>query len=734
MPETSNQYQNLTTSNKGLNVMPILQPKSHFFLQDNAFTQIDAQRFGAISETEFRTTNQVSFSGVKDVYLLCKGTVLLQPHTDSATQTESTTKVNLVLKPFQQPIKGLNIKYIIYRGLRKEDFINSNDGIIAGSDILGSGFVKHINKEFKSFFTKIELPVPDFTPDLIGFPGTAPQVETDLIDNYFYKITPTEEDSKAFELPTIPRGTHLGKADSTIGIDIFLNTGDYHIENDTNPFQLNLAYARAASYSLDASAITNEYQKRVFKENAVNFMDLAAFYGLHANGAGKLYLAEDTETPITSKEDIFGMINGFHSKNKTYLYIQANRQRSYNFYKNYNVSETDANDINIGNSTDATLNNTTFGTFNWPIHEFTPQVSDPAENTALALQLTTDNNTNAALYVQNGRVASAHEENFVRNNNLLQTPSEDPANPVDTNFTQSIVFSIDAITGNPIASYINMIVETKQLYIENYVPADTPDAAPINLFIKDIDDMFGLLDTKIANTKENENQLPTIVDEKLQIINFPNNTGSNDIGVIKTKKIEDRIQTVNENTYLNRVTFETLLSEIKISNPVISKKSTTNIDVVTQMFHNQQQGENYNPKLPYFLSFMAFNVFRKEIIGLLLKTNANDTPTKKILGLTKDQLVKLENLVNDNTLNNAKIFFKNKNTREDYYHITDDGIKYKQYALNVLGEDTDGNLKTHEPNEELLIYTLDGCAYASNEYAKYVPQNYESEYYINLIN
>ena len=51
--ETSEQYQSLTTSSEGRNVMPLLQPKSHFFLEDSSFSQLDTQRFGAVSLDQF---------------------------------------------------------------------------------------------------------------------------------------------------------------------------------------------------------------------------------------------------------------------------------------------------------------------------------------------------------------------------------------------------------------------------------------------------------------------------------------------------------------------------------------------------------------------------------------------------------------------------------------------------------------------------------------------------------
>ncbi|QTD39016.1 hypothetical protein JL193_07140 [Polaribacter batillariae] len=745
-PQTSEQMQQLTSSQNGTNKVAKLQSQSHFFIQGNNFIQTPEQSFGAISENQFRTTASVSFSEDKEIYALCKGVVFLQP------QTGNDTKVNLILKPFKQPINGINIKYIIYRGLNKSDFINTatNPIQIKGKNTPDpSGFITYLWSEFEKFYGVEDGGIaPDFLANFIGFPTSTAELEvqtdSSLIDQYFYKIaeffeneTAEEKPESAYEFPMVERGLHLGNATDQIGIDIILNNGDYTIEEtetNKNPFQLNLAYARADFYTLDTSTQPTDFNKKRIKEAATKFLDIAAFYGLQANGAGKLYI-DNTTAPLITKETIATRLENFHTKNNFYLYIQSNRQRSYNFYENY-IHPENTNALKIG-ATVSNVQETTFGTLGWPIHVLNNSQDVATENNTITFQLITDNYQDAALFTQIGVINSAHENNFVRNINLLQEPLDDPAVIIDTNYTQPITLITPSIAENTIASFAQIIYEGKEFFVESFVPppeAGEDPAIPEVHALKDIDDVFGLLNAKGLFTTSNNNQLPTVVSEDLQIINFPNTSNSKDIGTIKHKKIEDRLQTVDESTYINRVTYETLLDKIKISNPVISKKNTINIDAVTGMFHNQQQSENYNPKSPYFFSFVSLNIFKKEIIGLLLKTNANDTPTKIILGLTKNQSLKLENLVKDNTLNNAKIFFKNKNIKEDYYHISESGIKYKQYALNVIGEDADGNLKIYEPNEELLVYTLDGYAYASNEYAKYVPQNYESEYYINLIN
>src|SRR5690606_18651434 len=99
--------QDSTNSNQGVNVTPKLDAKSYFFLEDNVYTQTSNQTFGVIDEDQFRTTALLTVSN-KKVISICSGQVFLQP------QADSTDKVNLILKPYVQPVNGLSIKYFIY--------------------------------------------------------------------------------------------------------------------------------------------------------------------------------------------------------------------------------------------------------------------------------------------------------------------------------------------------------------------------------------------------------------------------------------------------------------------------------------------------------------------------------------------------------------------------------------------------------------------------------------------
>lgn len=130
MPETisNTQTQQLTTTDNGRNVMPVLISDSHFFIESvgqNSFSQNNNQKFGAISTSQFRTTSKITFSGIKKIYAICQGQTFIVP------QEGNPNKINLILRPYKQPIPELSIKYFVYRGLNKSDFFDSANSSIS---------------------------------------------------------------------------------------------------------------------------------------------------------------------------------------------------------------------------------------------------------------------------------------------------------------------------------------------------------------------------------------------------------------------------------------------------------------------------------------------------------------------------------------------------------------------------------------------------------------------------
>lgn len=608
-----------------------------------------------------------------------------------------------------------------------------------------SGFVSYIWSEFNAFFENLpagETP-ESFKASMIGFSDDTNQnPDAKLIDHYLYKISIYDDDDQQneaeqtqFELPLVPQGTHLGDADGDVGLDIVLNRGDYYIDinpvQDPNKFHLNLAFARAAEHILDTAIVVgsttqDDYKRKLIRESCTQFMDVAAFYGLHCGGQGNLTVTNaGTETSYTEKGDIYNYLKDFQTRDTQYLYIQSNRQRSYDFYGNYKYSSDSPNNIKIG-ADQNNLAETTFGTLGWPIHKL-----DNQEN--IYIQLTTDNYQDAGLYVKLGNIITEHEENFLRNTNLLQQPPEDENSSVDINYTKPIGFNAIVEDTNAITQYIHIIYEGKQLMVSEYVPPPQPGEdiiEPQQYLLKDIDDVFGLITAEsFIKTKANVIELPSVIGEELQLINFPNTQQGKDIGVVKTKRIADTIKT-NEDENQQRVTYETLLFNIKNTNNSYSRSNSSSIDKAstgTNSF-SKQQNNFYQPALPYLIKKQEFTREEQTITSLLLETIDNSFSTKKILGITQIENAHLVNIISDNNLTNAKIYLNNVLDIEEDTFTSIEGINYSVYKLEILAENSQGQKEIYKSTDEIFVYSIDNLIYSSNDYGKYIPDYDVADY------
>lgn len=708
----SPQYEDLTTSNDGSNVRASLQMISHFFLENNSFSQVETNSFGALSTAEFSTTAKVTFSGSKKVYAICQGQVFVQP------QVGNNDKVNVILKPFKQPISGLSIKYFVYRGLNKSDFFSDVviEGVnrlkIAGSESSGSDFVKYIWKEFNKFYNSNPSNQPPFLEEFIGFPGPgSSQQLADFIDEYFYKIVQYDSNADeeipqfAYELPLIPRGTQLGNATAEIGIDVVLNNGDYYIEDDTNPFQFNLAFARSPIHKLVTQTSNSDFQNRQIREMSTQFIDIASFYGLHASGNGKLYIGSST-SPVTSAGDIYSTIQNFHTKNTVYLYIQGERLRSYNFYGNYVISDTNPNNIKIGSDT-LNLTETTFGTSGWPVHKIT-NITDK-----LFFALLTEGSENTSAYIETGFLISDHEDNFIRNENIL-FPQEDQVEEI-IRYTKPITVQFPLASGNTITSIVQTIYEGSQLLVKEIVE-DTFH------LIKDIDDIFGLFKAKSFTVPRSGLELPIVSENQNQIINFPNALKTVDIGLVKSRRIFDAIA-VDGQPYLQRVTYETLLDTIRQETGINLETTSATIDSSTTGTVNYEPDVNnnfYQPEIPYYLQTETFTDSSASIKGIKINTTDLTKPSKKMLGITNAEYQHLLDLIIQENLTNSRIFFKNLLPLEDDSYLAPENINYKKYLLVLTGEGVNGELNIYNPIQKILVYTIDGFVFFSQEYSEHM--------------
>lgn len=691
------QMQNNTTASEGSGYKSLLTAESCFVLHTNNSIEVtELNSFGADNNNHFKTTTKFTFDGTLNVYSLCAAQVLVQPHIGN------NELVNLILKPVNQPVSDIPIKYVIYRGINKNTIINEDDEI-SGNENSGSAFVKSIWKQFNQFFTNDAgvITAPPFLAKFIGYSNDPSlQPTTKRLDEMFFKLSdtvivddaPEEPADTAYELPIASMGMHLGDATTSLGVDIILDDGAYQIANDPTPFTFDLAFARDASNTLIINSSVTAYEQKLLKETSTKFIDYVAFVGLHTNGLGKLHLGGQT-LPLTEALSIYNVLNNCHTKDTKYLYIQSNRQRYYNFYDNYVYSTTDSNNIKIGD-TETTLTNKIFDE-HWPV------ITLENINT-IKLQLLTDNHLEASLYVAIGSLNTPHRNHFVKGEHLKQAAASEPEVVVDEKYTTIIELQAP----NTYAGIWQLIYKGQKLYAPE---ASDPDKV---YEIKDIDDLFGLLDAEPLLKPNKPNEYASVVENKLQLSHNFIDANTTNVSVIRLIKIADAIA-INEEEMLERMTFETLLSDSTSTANTLASKDNVIDSILT---FDLKQNNFYEPRSPYDFVLNKFTFENRTIQSIVFPSAKGNL--KKLLGISKDEFLILKNYIENEQINEPKLLF-NPTTASDLIYNSPENISYNVYLLAISGFKNNESLKIY-PFENIKVFTLDNNCYFSDSYSKYL--------------
>lgn len=700
------------------------KPKSHFFTDPAAMTQIEGQEFGPNGPDVFWLTSRFTTSTAK-AYAICKGVVLVQP------QSASSELVNLILRPYEQPIPGFNIKYLVYRGLKKSDFF-IGDKVLPATTAT-SDFINKVNNSFASFYNSVSpgQPLPDFFAKYIGFHPTA-QADVLPLSDFFFKESEyvesggqfVEQSEFAFELPLIDMGASLGSfADGECGIDIVLNYGDYRLPLPNDEFLFNLAYARAAKVKIELTPEMSDYEKKLKREQIFQFLDAAAYFGFHAIDGGVVSVTSAGVKTNKKGTAIYDdVVAKFFTKNKLYLYIQSDRTRSYNFYGNYTVPNS-VNNLKIGIGA-AALIEKVYDTDGWPLYIDDASRAHNESQNSLYFQLWTDNNVNTMLYGQVAQIVNAQHNNFCGADDL-QLPDDLDGTP--SKWTKIVEISNPATGPNGaklnIASF-NILLYQGRIY--TYEAGEELDENDEVVKIYEVpnffDDVFDLINGEPLLKATENADFSILSSQKVKIINHYYDESQKGISAVQTTIINDIIDTDDEvNPTLKRVTYiteavDTLNTAISLSGPLTNDtKSRPSVSggVVANKIYTLPE--------PFYYTLNLFTDSITTIIinGLSLKATDNSTPNKIILGLTKAENDLLEGLISTNNLINARMFLVDLFEDSDQL-ISAENILYRKYKAGIMGELSTGQLKLFMPVEDIIVYALDRY-YFTDKYSRYMP-------------
>lgn len=702
-------------------------PHSHFFTDPSAFTQSGAQAFGPVSENEFRLTSgfAISFTGTK-AFAICTGTIFIQP------QSGSVGKVNVILRPYNQPVQGFNIRYFVYRGLQLSDFFDGAN--VKAASPTASDFINKINSVFSEFYASTEpgQSAPAFLAKYIGY---EPENQTDLtalLDKFFFKQSDyiesngqvSESQETAFELPIIEVGKSLGTfASGDCGVDIVLNYGDYQLPAPYDEFIFDLSYARLPEAKIILPVGIDAFNAKRKKEQIYQFLDAAAYYGYHGSWEKGVVTTDNGGVKEHKKGmDIYtAVVEQFVTKNRLYLYIQSDRTRSYNFYENYAIQENSTNSLKVG-ATDTTLTEISFETTGWPLLIDDAPQAHSLDNNKLHLQLVTDNNVNAMFYGQVGQVDNAQTDNFINADNLLL--------PVDQNgepsmFTKIITLSNRATGPNNAKVYMasfNLLIYQGRTY--SFVSGQDLDNQGVMIDVLAVpnffDDVFDNINAEPSLKASNDTDYSRITSQKLKLINHYDDRSQQGISVVQTAIINDVIETgLTTAPTLDRVTY--LTEAVDVLNNIISVSGTITHDTKSapSVSGSVTSDKTYRLPEPFYYELIFFTDSTQAINGLELRTVDRSIPNRIVLGLTKVENDLLKALITTNDITNARVFLVDL-FEEGNELISTENILYQKYKAGIVGEKPDGTVELYLTEPEILVYSLDRLAHFSKGYSEFV--------------
>lgn len=322
-------------------------PQSRFLTdyQKLINTHQDSDSFGPVKNSEttrFRTTSFVRTSSSQpvEVYSINNGQLAIVPGADA-------DKINIVVKNTNAiDYAPLKIKYFIYRGIKKSDYIDANGNMVKYTNSNQPKILQTLWKNFQKAYGTSTV----FSASLVGYDTTGAN-DNKLLDQLF---------QRKFDIQCSKHDL-IGYFTEKLGLDIVLDDGEYILENQQASFNLNVEYAKGKDFVFDVSSMpTTKVEEQVkvkrYKEYIHLFIDAAAFWGSHIKD-GKIFVS-NTNSFESLSEIYDNFLDYYPTKNRIYLYIKTERNKSFNFHKPKLVKGFEDQSLNP---------NRNYSTYGWPI-------------------------------------------------------------------------------------------------------------------------------------------------------------------------------------------------------------------------------------------------------------------------------------------------------------------------------------------------------------------------------
>jgi hypothetical protein len=670
-------------------------PVSYFFAESSLCNQVEAGTFGpdvTDAANKFRITSIFDCGVATKIYAPVAGRIFIQP------SSESNAKVNVLIKPLA-PLAGIKVKYFIFRGLQNDDFFESTVKVRKIANAVNpSAFLTRIWSTYNYWNPGAE---DDFHAKFLGY-DLSNQALEDEIEEQFFKSSENLAD-RPFEYFTALEGEWIGSFAGKIGIDIVLDEGDY-VDN-ASEFKFDLELLRKGEIVLDMNDYADNYKKKRIRETVFNFIDPAAFYGFHVqSGTVKLYTS-GTAAAQNGNAIYTTIVSKFFSRNRIYVYLKSNRNRSYNYYKNYTSGNQE---LKIGPEKNA-LQMASYLTSSWPVLIYDiPQVNDQDSNKLFMALICDDdgNQADKAFYNIIGNLQGDKDGQWAYANKV-------PISEAGQTFTKEIQYDFpNTETGGQkyfIANIVHALYIGKTLDILNEAPSNDDN----------IKDNFALVNSEVLFS----NDMPVIEEQ------FSNNPifkpEENDFKQILYNKY-----VIDEGTAGFKWSIETLcvdynafsFSDSSLELEYLVNKSAETESKKSSFSLKSVNGNFYELHTPFFFNREKLSVDGDDLMTLSLTALDQRIFKKFVLGLTSDLKNEVFAYITANNLTNAFAYLK----LDTVLNVSPEKKCYK-YLLKIIAEDASNQFAYFDfipaTATDGVFYSMDNQMFFTKKYTQDIPES-----------
>jgi len=357
----------------------------HFFTEPAKLdTQANTDTFGPLFGSEVNiyrisSKHKVLTGSSAKVFACQDSMMLVVPTIDFTTKAIVPGRVNLILKPLDSLLIPLQpISYYIIRGLDRNSFL-SGAAIIADDIAVNSEFINKFH-----FNWNLSLPIRGLAPGTVPDPrviGFHEDLATNLtyraywLEEFFNSSASTNTFIQDFAAVKVREGEWIGNV-------LAGNEFEFEIVTDTENMPINLEYAEYNAFQIDATLnpinpANVTLTALTAREKVLNYIDPAAFFGMHFEGGVRLFSAytnsgagnnpSNTTAPVLKRklDLVTEILAKFINKDVVYLDVRSERGYSYGFYQNYRDSSDDI--LRLKSKSDLLFHNLDYKAMPWPL-------------------------------------------------------------------------------------------------------------------------------------------------------------------------------------------------------------------------------------------------------------------------------------------------------------------------------------------------------------------------------